>query len=75
MLRLFEILTGIGAVCAALLLIGAFGSGMSAPQQGAAAAMALGLVVIPYCVTGVLQRRALLSKRVDAQPKLGPLDF
>lgn len=87
MLRVFEILTGIGAVCAAILLFIAFASGMSAPQQGAAAAIAIGLVVVPYCWTGVLQRRAMIaqarpepppgSKKAKAMSKLKlePLDF
>lgn len=73
MLRFFEVLTGLGATIATLLLLAALASGMSAPQQGALAAIAIGFVVIPYCVLGMLQRRAMLQR--DTQAKLAPLDF
>lgn len=63
MLRLFEILTWFGASFASLLAFLAIVSGMSAPQQGATAGMALCLVVIPYCVVGMLQRREILERR------------
>lgn len=73
MLRLFEVLTGVGAVIAAVLLFTAFAAGMSAPQQGAAAALALGFVIIPYCVLGMLQRKRLIEQRPT--PHMPPLDF
>lgn len=62
MLRLFEILTWFGAGLATLMLLAAFGGGMSAPQQGATAGMSLGLIVIPYCIVGMLQRRESLKR-------------
>jgi hypothetical protein len=77
MLRLFEILTWIGAAFASLLLLTAFAGGISAPQQAAAAGMAIGLVVIPYCVTGMLQRREMIGpkKTSYAPPPKMPLEF
>lgn len=77
MLKLFEFLTGMGAILAALVLLMAFTSA-SASQQGAAAGIALCFVVIPYCVLGMLQRKALLRERRSApkpQMNLEPLDF
>lgn len=73
MLKLFEILTGVGAALAALLLFTAFAGGMSAPQQGAAAAIALGMVVTPYCVLAMLQRKRLLERGRNSN--LAELDF
>ena len=51
---LFKILTFVGATLGLLIVIISFG--MSAPQQGAAAAVAVFLVVAPYCVHGVIYR-------------------
>lgn len=78
MIRFFEVMTGVGAMLAALILLVALGSGMSAPQQAAAAAIGLGFVIIPYCVLGMLQRRALLARRQVKTAKgegLEPLGF
>lgn len=73
MLRLFEVLMCVGAIIAALLLFTALASGMSAPQQGATAAIAVGFVVIPYCIVGMLQRKRLIERR--GKMELAPLDF
>jgi hypothetical protein len=87
-LRVFEILTWIGAVTAALLLIVAMGAPY-APAQSALIALAIALVTIPYCLAGVLFRRRLLdrmppastptrSARQSKRPKdatFEPLDF
>lgn len=72
MLRLFEFLTGVGAALATIILVMAFTSN-SAPQQAAAAGIALCFVVIPYCVLGMLQRGQLLRARRKSD--LPPLDF
>lgn len=83
MLRLFEILTEIGAVIATVMLFMAFAAD-SAPRQGAIAAMALCFVVIPYCVLGAFQRRAVLdrmpkptdtTKAAKNAPEFEPLGF
>jgi len=77
--RLFEILTYIGAVLALLMLATAFGVS-SAPQEAAAAAIGLCFVAIPYCVAGTLQRREMLNRTKAAKPakakaEFEPLDF
>lgn len=81
MLRFFEILTEIGAIIAVLLLALAFAE-PSAPRQAAGAALALCFVVIPYCLAGIFQRRAMLdrmppkpAKRPREIESLEPLDF
>jgi len=51
---LFKILTFIGATIGLLIVLLSFS--MSAPQQGAAAGVALFLVIAPYCVNGVIHR-------------------
>jgi len=51
---LFKVLTIIGAVVGLLIILSSFS--MSAPQQAAAAGVALFFVVAPYCVNGVIYR-------------------
>jgi hypothetical protein len=53
-MSVFKVLTFIGAALGALFVALSFG--MSAPQQGAAAGVALFLVIAPYCVHGVIHR-------------------
>lgn len=48
-------MTFVGAAIGALLVFGAIADG-SAPQQAAAAGIALFFVVAPYCVQGVIYR-------------------
>lgn len=66
MLKLFEVLTWIGAICAFLMSFGMMSSGLSAPQQAAGIAFALALVIIPYCIAAMLQRKELI-KRLSAR--------
>lgn len=54
MKNLFSIITIIGSLIGALLLFTSFAMD-SAPQQGATAAIAVGLAVIPYCITRTIQ--------------------
>lgn len=65
MIKLFEILTWLGAIGAFLLSFGTLSSGASAPQQAVGISFALALVVIPYCVLGMLQRRELLKRLAE----------
>jgi ABC-type spermidine/putrescine transport system permease subunit II len=60
-MKVFEILTYIGAAIGLLMLFSTFGAS-GAPQEAAGAAMAVAWVVIPYCVTSVLQRRKLIEQ-------------
>ncbi len=60
-MKLFEILTYIGAALGLLMLVSTFGAN-GAPQEAAGAAMAVAWVVIPYCVASVLQRRKLIEQ-------------
>lgn len=54
-MRLFKILTMVGAALGTLLVLASF-SMPGAAQQAAAAAVALFLVATPYCIHGVLYR-------------------
>jgi ABC-type phosphate transport system permease subunit len=60
-----EIITIICGVLAALILIAGIGGANGAPQEAAAAALAVAIVGIPYCITATLQRRALLKRGAD----------
>jgi hypothetical protein len=51
----FKILTFVGAGLGSLLVAASFGM-PGAAQQGAAAAVGLFMVAMPYCVHGVLHR-------------------
>lgn len=62
MIRLFEVLTWTGAAFAFLLSFGTLSSGASAPQQAVAISFALALVIIPYCLLSVLQRKEMLKR-------------
>lgn len=62
MIKLFEVLTWIGATLAFLLASGTLSGGAGAPQQAVALSFALCLVIIPYCVLSMLQRKALLKR-------------
>ena len=60
-MRVFEILTFVGAAVGALFLLMTFGAN-GAPQEAAGAALAVAFVVIPYCVLSALQRRELIAR-------------
>ena len=49
------LVTSLAAVLAMLELVVTFGSSASAPQQAAGAAMACGLVVVPYIFTRAME--------------------
>lgn len=51
----FKILTFVGALIGAILVLGSFADD-SAPRQAAAAGIALFFVIAPYCVHGVIYR-------------------
>lgn len=61
-MKAFEIITGSCALIAALMLAGTMFGSSGAPQEAAGAAMAVALVVIPYCVLSMLQRRELIKQ-------------
>ncbi|MGC4252431.1 MAG: hypothetical protein QM605_13475 [Sphingobium sp.] len=61
-MKIFKILTFIGAAIGLLLVIGTLGA-PGAAQQAAAAAIAVFLVAAPYCIHGVLFR-----DRFDQRP-------
>lgn len=54
----FEILTAAGATIGAFLLGTGLTTAQSAVQEGAAAAVAIACVALPYCIAGVLHRAA-----------------
>lgn len=54
-MNLWKIATFIGALVGALFVFGTLVDG-SAPQQAAAAGVALFFVVAPYCIHGVIYR-------------------
>jgi ribosomal protein S9 len=61
-MRIMEIVTMAFGALAVLVLIGGVMGAAGAPQEAAAAAIAIALVGIPYCITATLQRRALLKR-------------
>lgn len=61
MLRVFETLTAIGAVISVFFLMVAIAAPY-APAQNAAIGMAIAVVVIPYCVAGMLYRKEVLRR-------------
>lgn len=63
--NLFEVFTVAGAAIGVFVLATGMATAESAVQEGAAAAVALACVAIPYCVAGVFHRAAtrLLSAR------------
>jgi len=54
-MKLWKLMTFVGAFIGALIIFGTLMDG-SAPQQAAAAGIALFFVVAPYCVHGVIYR-------------------
>jgi hypothetical protein len=60
------VLTIIGAAFGTLVLLSSLFSAQSAPQQAAAAAIAVALVVLPYCCARALSELSLLDKHTDA---------
>ena len=52
---IFSVVTIVGSVIGAILLLVAMTATDSAPQQGALAATAVGFAVIPYCITRSIQ--------------------
>lgn len=61
-MRVMETVTIVCGALALLILVGGVIGSNGAPQEAAAAAIAMALVGIPYCITATLQRRALLKK-------------
>lgn len=64
-MRLFEILTYVGAAFGALLVLMVLTSARGAPQEAAGAAMALAFTAIPYCVASLLLKREMLRRLRD----------
>lgn len=62
MIKLFEMLTWIGAAIAFLMSLGILSGGAGAPQQAAGLIFALSSVIVPYCVLSSLQRKAMLKR-------------
>ena len=62
-MKILENITFIGAGIGALFLLLGLTSSSGAPQEAAAAAMAIAFVAIPYCVTSVLQRREIMRRQ------------
>lgn len=54
-MKLWKLATFVGAIIGALIVFGSLIDG-SAPQQAAAAGIAMFFVVAPYCVHGVIYR-------------------
>lgn len=62
-MKFFETLTFIGAAIGGLFLLLGLTASQGAPQEAAAAGMAIAFVAIPYCVTSVLQRREIIRRQ------------
>lgn len=74
MVKALFVISSIGAVLGGLMLVGTFVGASSAPQQGAEAAIAIGLAVIPYCLARSVQQGRDEVARDDApsRPKKLP---
>jgi hypothetical protein len=57
-----EVITYIAAVLATLVLFLGESSANGAPQEASVAALAAAMTIIPYAITGTLQRRSLLDE-------------
>lgn len=68
-MRVMEIITYIAAVLATLVLFFGISSANGAPQEASVAALAAAMTIIPYAITGTLQRRALLDRFRDSGAK------
>lgn len=62
-MKAFELATFVGAGIGALFLLLGLTASSGAPQEAAAAGMAIAFVAIPYCVTSVLQRREIIRRQ------------
>jgi ABC-type phosphate transport system permease subunit len=74
-MKQMRIVTYCAAVVATLILFLGFQSANGAPQEAAAAALALGVIVIPYCITAMQQRQAMIVvalEQVDVLRLLTP---
>jgi hypothetical protein len=60
-MRAMEVVTYICGAIAAFILIVGFTAANGAPQEASAAALAAALVIIPYCITATMHRRAALK--------------
>jgi len=68
-MKVFKILTLIGAAIGLLLIVASLGA-PGAAQQAAAAAIAVFLVAAPYCIHGVMFRDRFFEKpQNESQPK------
>lgn len=63
---LFDMLTVLGVAVGCVLVYFAFMGGASAPQQGALAALAVAVTVIPYCLSATNHRAHMRRRQTDA---------
>lgn len=57
--------TYVAAILAALVLFVTESSATGAPQEAAGAALALGIAIIPYCISSTMQRADLIARLRD----------
>jgi hypothetical protein len=63
--------TYFAAIVASLVLFGTESAANGAPQEAAGAALALGIAVIPYCISSTMQRAKILERLSVAAPDGG----
>lgn len=73
MVAFLFVLSGLGALGGGLLLLFTIASSMSAPQQAASAAIALGLAVIPYTFARAFQLVSDAQRQRDARRETNSL--
>lgn len=65
-MRVWDVLTFVGAAICALFVLAALAGGMSAVQQGATAAMGLAIAAIPYFISATMHRSRAELERTRA---------
>jgi hypothetical protein len=65
MTKFMQGVTYAAAILAALVLFISEGAATGAPQEAAGAALALGIAIIPYCISSTMQRADLIDRLRD----------
>jgi len=68
-----EVVTTLGAIFGVLLLVFAFTAATGAPQEGAAAALAVAVTVIPYCLAAMAARLEMSERQKKSEALLEEL--
>ncbi|RZT56979.1 hypothetical protein EV283_1036 [Sphingomonas sp. BK036] len=65
MTTIMQGVTYVAAILAAVVLFATESTAAGAPQEAAGAALALGIAIIPYCISSTMQRADLITHLRD----------